>query len=46
MCSQVEIHSDFKIVLYISDQKAAILETTFKYMANDEPTVILTAAQT
>lgn len=33
------LHSDFKIVLYMSDQKTAILETIFKHMANNEPTV-------
>lgn len=40
------LDSNFKIVLYMSDQKAAIGETTFKHMANNEPTAILTAPQT
>lgn len=48
MCPHVEMYldSDFKLVLYMSDRKAAILETTFKHMANNEPTAILTAPQT
>lgn len=40
------LDSDFKIVLYMSDQKAAILEMTFKHMPNNEPTEILTEPQT
>lgn len=45
-CALMYLHSDFKIVLYMSDQKTVKLETTFKHMANNEPTVILTAPQT